>query len=193
MFCPRFEFILLQNVQSIRDCEPQKLGHIDVRPHYVCVCRHFPSPSCIVIMLPAMGGALSDTAICLCLSQPRLLARWLPAACRPPEMCRLWTHLWKDVDPPWVELPSAGGISSRCPQGYNLLLLWSAQWPVLVFLQAFSWWIFVCWFLLGFLCLHVPWRKPLEHQHNHPALFLNFCVLSCNSLTEVPTAGNCKL
>ena len=36
MFYPRFEFILLQNVHSIRECEPQKLGHIDVRPHYVC-------------------------------------------------------------------------------------------------------------------------------------------------------------
>jgi len=32
MFYPRFEYILLQNVQSIRECDPQKLGHIDVRP-----------------------------------------------------------------------------------------------------------------------------------------------------------------
>ena len=35
MFYPRFEYILLQNIHSIRDCEPQRLGHIDVRPHYV--------------------------------------------------------------------------------------------------------------------------------------------------------------
>ena len=35
MFYPRFEYLLQLNIQSIRDCEPQKLGHIDVRPHYV--------------------------------------------------------------------------------------------------------------------------------------------------------------
>ena len=27
--------ILKLNIQSIRDCDPQKLGQIDVRPHYV--------------------------------------------------------------------------------------------------------------------------------------------------------------
>ena len=45
MFYPRFEFILLQNVHSIRDCEPQRLGHIDVRPHYVSfsLCLAFVS------------------------------------------------------------------------------------------------------------------------------------------------------
>ena len=32
---PRFQYILDHNIQSIRDCDPQKLGHIDVRPHYV--------------------------------------------------------------------------------------------------------------------------------------------------------------
>lgn len=36
MFYPRFEHLLQMNIQSIRDCEPQRLGHIDVRPHYVC-------------------------------------------------------------------------------------------------------------------------------------------------------------
>lgn len=35
MFYPRFEYLLQLNIQSIRDCEPQKLGHIDVRPHYI--------------------------------------------------------------------------------------------------------------------------------------------------------------
>eukprot|EP00058_Branchiostoma_floridae_P023157 XP_002608647.1 hypothetical protein BRAFLDRAFT_97676 [Branchiostoma floridae] len=32
---PRFSYILDLNIQSIRDCDPQKLGSIDVRPHYI--------------------------------------------------------------------------------------------------------------------------------------------------------------
>ncbi|KAK7502660.1 hypothetical protein BaRGS_00006235 [Batillaria attramentaria] len=32
---PRFEYILHLNIQSVRDCEPQKLGQIDCRPHYI--------------------------------------------------------------------------------------------------------------------------------------------------------------
>ena len=35
----------------------------------------------------------------VCLSQPRLLARWLPAAGRPPEMCGLRTRPRTDIDP----------------------------------------------------------------------------------------------
>lgn len=32
---PRFELILKMNIQSIRDCDPQRLGMIDMRPHYI--------------------------------------------------------------------------------------------------------------------------------------------------------------
>lgn len=32
---PRFETILHLNIQSVRDVDPQKFGHIDNRPHYV--------------------------------------------------------------------------------------------------------------------------------------------------------------
>ncbi|XP_050390938.2 vacuolar protein sorting-associated protein 52 homolog [Patella vulgata] len=32
---PRFEYIINLNIQSVRDCDPQKLGQIDVRPHYI--------------------------------------------------------------------------------------------------------------------------------------------------------------
>ncbi|XP_064650085.1 vacuolar protein sorting-associated protein 52 homolog isoform X2 [Lineus longissimus] len=32
---PRFEYIMDMNIQSVRDCDPQRLGHIDVRPHYI--------------------------------------------------------------------------------------------------------------------------------------------------------------
>lgn len=32
---PRFETILHLNIQSERDVDPQKFGHIDNRPHYV--------------------------------------------------------------------------------------------------------------------------------------------------------------
>ncbi|KAG1696643.1 Vacuolar protein sorting-associated protein 52 [Nymphon striatum] len=32
---PRFEYVLKINTQSIRDCDPRKLGNIDKRPHYV--------------------------------------------------------------------------------------------------------------------------------------------------------------
>jgi len=65
--------------------------------------------------------------------------RWLPgllnraaalgyrhAACSL-AMCGLRTRPRTDVDPPRVELPSAGGISSRRPRGDNLYsdLLWT--------------------------------------------------------------------
>jgi len=39
---------------------------------------------------------------------------------RPRDICRLRTRPRTDVDPPRVELPSAGGISSRRPRGDNL-------------------------------------------------------------------------
>ncbi|KAL4219562.1 Vacuolar protein sorting-associated protein 52 [Mactra antiquata] len=32
---PRFEYILLLNIQSVRECVPEKLGHIDVRPNFI--------------------------------------------------------------------------------------------------------------------------------------------------------------
>lgn len=32
---PRFEYILQLNIHSVRECDPNKLGHIDVRPHYI--------------------------------------------------------------------------------------------------------------------------------------------------------------
>ncbi|XP_074653909.1 vacuolar protein sorting-associated protein 52 homolog [Tubulanus polymorphus] len=35
MMLPRFQYIMELNIQSIRDCDPQKLGHIDTRPHYI--------------------------------------------------------------------------------------------------------------------------------------------------------------
>ncbi|ESN95051.1 hypothetical protein HELRODRAFT_102862 [Helobdella robusta] len=32
---PRFEQLLLMNIQSVKECDPHKMGHIDVRPHYI--------------------------------------------------------------------------------------------------------------------------------------------------------------
>lgn len=32
---PRFELILEMNVQSVRSTDPQRLGGLDTRPHYV--------------------------------------------------------------------------------------------------------------------------------------------------------------
>ncbi|ESP04479.1 hypothetical protein LOTGIDRAFT_223857 [Lottia gigantea] len=32
---PKFEQIINLNIQSVRDCDPSKLGQIDVRPHYI--------------------------------------------------------------------------------------------------------------------------------------------------------------
>ena len=42
---------------------------------------------------------------------------------RPPEMCGLRTRPRTDVDPPRVELPSAGGISSLRPRGRYLVII----------------------------------------------------------------------
>ncbi|XP_076353469.1 vacuolar protein sorting 52 isoform X6 [Tachypleus tridentatus] len=35
IFWPRFEYILQLNIQSVRDCDPQKFGSFDLRPHYI--------------------------------------------------------------------------------------------------------------------------------------------------------------
>ena len=35
MLWPRFELILEMNVQSVRSTDPQRLGGLDTRPHYV--------------------------------------------------------------------------------------------------------------------------------------------------------------
>jgi len=35
IFWPRFETILRMNIESIRDCDPQKFTNIDKRPHYI--------------------------------------------------------------------------------------------------------------------------------------------------------------
>ena len=59
-----------------------------------------------------------------CVAQlPRLYARWLPAAGRPPEMCGLLTRPRTDVDPPRSSRTAfGGGMSSRRPRGDNLYL-----------------------------------------------------------------------
>ena len=58
---------------------------------------------------PPYGGIKRYCDTSVCLSQPRPQACWLPAAGRPPDMCGLRTRPRTDVDPPRVELPSAGG------------------------------------------------------------------------------------
>jgi len=32
---PRFHHVVVLNINSVRDCNTQKLGNIDTRPHYV--------------------------------------------------------------------------------------------------------------------------------------------------------------
>lgn len=39
MLWPRFELILEMNVQSVRSTDPQRLGGLDTRPHYVSAGR----------------------------------------------------------------------------------------------------------------------------------------------------------
>lgn len=39
MLWPRFELILEMNVQSVRSTDPQRLGGLDTRPHYVSMGR----------------------------------------------------------------------------------------------------------------------------------------------------------
>jgi len=45
----------------------------------------------------------------------QLSVRWLPADGRPPEVCGLLTRPRTDVDPPRVELPSAGAYRVAAP------------------------------------------------------------------------------
>ena len=35
MMWPRFTFVIQQNIESVRLVDPQKIGTIDVQPHYV--------------------------------------------------------------------------------------------------------------------------------------------------------------
>ena len=54
---------------------------------------------------------------------PRLSAHWLPTAGRPPETCGLQTRPRTDVDPPRVELSSAGTLVST-PPGTHPPIFW---------------------------------------------------------------------
>ncbi|CAN7983927.1 unnamed protein product [Ixodes pacificus] len=68
---PRFEYILRLNIQSIRDCDPQKLGSIDMRPHYitrryaefsaavVSINENFPSER-VASLLAALQGEVEN-------------------------------------------------------------------------------------------------------------------------------------
>ncbi|XP_059173916.1 vacuolar protein sorting-associated protein 52 homolog [Physella acuta] len=48
---PRFEHIVSMNIQSVRECEPSKLGHIDNRPHYIT--RRFAEFSAAIVGINA--------------------------------------------------------------------------------------------------------------------------------------------
>ncbi|BFZ20252.1 hypothetical protein BsWGS_23291 [Bradybaena similaris] len=48
---PRFEYIVTMNIQSVRECEPTKLGHIDNRPHYIT--RRFAEFSAAIVGISA--------------------------------------------------------------------------------------------------------------------------------------------
>ena len=86
-----------------------------------------PSPTCIAALTkflhynaPAMGGGYKwycDLSVC---PSPRRAAAlgYRYAGCL--QLSHVWTADWTDIDLPWVELPSAGGTSSRHPQGNNL-------------------------------------------------------------------------
>lgn len=41
MSWPRFTYVVELNVDSVRNTDPQKLGVIDIRPHYVSVLFYF--------------------------------------------------------------------------------------------------------------------------------------------------------
>jgi len=83
--------------------------------------------SAFIYYAPAIAGIkrYRDPPVCLsqhrlqqagCVAQlPRLSARWLPAASRPPEMCGLRNGPGTDVNPPRVELPSAGAYRLAAP------------------------------------------------------------------------------
>jgi len=90
------------------------------------LCEYPGSMRDVVIPRRIGGGALSDTTIrpsvCPMAQLPYRHAGCLQLShCRPTEVCGLRTRPRTDVDPPRVELPSAGGISSRRPRGDNLL------------------------------------------------------------------------
>jgi hypothetical protein len=38
MFWPRFTGIVEMNIESVQGTDPQRLGNIDIRPHYVRTC-----------------------------------------------------------------------------------------------------------------------------------------------------------
>ena len=65
-------------------------------------------------------------------SQPKLWARWLPAASRPPKMCGLRTRPRTDVNPLRMELPSAGAYRLAAPGAITCLLnvqiTWLSYW-----------------------------------------------------------------
>ena len=61
---------------------------------------------------------------------PRLSVRWLPADCRPPEVCGLQTRPRTDVDPPRVELPSSWAYRLAAPGAITCFAQLHEYWKV---------------------------------------------------------------
>jgi len=59
---PRFEYILQLNINSIRECDPQRLGQIDVRPHYI-TRRYAEFSAAIVGLNQSSPSELVDKAL----------------------------------------------------------------------------------------------------------------------------------
>jgi len=97
-------------------------GHRFAFSRFFGSMRYIKLADCYLVMPCAVSRTLSGTAIrpsaCPMAQLPYAIGTL--AACSL-AMCGLRTRPWTDVDPPRVEIPSAGGISPGCPRGDNLL------------------------------------------------------------------------
>lgn len=61
MLWPRFELILEMNVQSVRSTDPQRLGGLDTRPHYVSQGEGLEGRAVCLTVVSGTGCSLGHT------------------------------------------------------------------------------------------------------------------------------------
>ena len=61
LFWPRLQRIIQMNVQSVRDCDPQRLKVLDLRPHYVT--RRYAELAAAFISVNEMSGTAGGGAM----------------------------------------------------------------------------------------------------------------------------------
>ncbi len=202
---PRFEYLLQMNIQSIRDCDPQKLGQIDVRPHYVsvvCLCRRSHN---WFIKDSAVSFVETKDALCIGPGPSHFEKTNGPTVHWPSFLCRSladtlsFPQLWSASvrhSRATSSTDSSHSFKLRWKTSFSEWQLnfhkeksnWSSSSTTTTWCWVFSWWIFLVPFLLllcvsnsGGFCLKlfaslVPEQEMRMHFRDNFVSVCDMCI-----------------